>query len=243
MYRCIIIDNEQHAVDALTKYVAKLTNFNLVAAFTNPLEALNSFSNLGRIDLILLDIDMPEIDGLELSKTLARRDSKLIFTTGHSRYGYEAFRVDADDFLLKPYSFAEFLRSIDKLFYLTKEIGKISIPTGSFFVKSKEESQVILNIRFEDIVAVESKMNYVMIHTLTRKILAYLTLIEMSKILSEQPGFKQFQRSFLIAERFIESISGNCIKMSTGLQLTVGEYYRKDFSKFLADKIIKTGRR
>jgi len=242
MYRCIIIDDEQHAVDALEKYVDKLTNFYLIASFTNPIEALNSIGSLGEIDLILLDIDMPEINGLELSRTF-NKNTKLIFTTGHSRYGYEAFKADADDFLLKPYSFSEFLISINKLFPISDSRGGQIASKGSFFVKSKEENRTILNIRFEDIIAVESKMNYVMIHTINRKITAYMTLSEMSVILCEYPGFQRFQRSFIIAERYIDSITGNCIKMATGVQLTVGDYYRKDFTRFLSEKLIKTGRR
>lgn len=243
MYRCIIIDDEQHAVDALEKYVGKLTNFHLVASFTDPILALNSFNTIGEIDLILLDIDMPEISGLELSRILRSKKSRLIFTTGHSRYGYEAFKADADDFLLKPYTFSEFLFSVNKLFPLASDTGETTAPSGSFFVKSKEENLTILNIRFEDIVAVESKMNYVMIYTVYRTLTAYMTLSEMTEILSKHPGFHRFQRSFIIAERYIDSITGNCIKMVTGVTMTVGQYYRKDFTRFISEKLIKTGRR
>lgn len=242
MYRCIIIDDEQHAVDALEKYVNKLTNFHLIASFTDPIKVLNSIDSLGQIDLILLDIDMPEINGIELSKIFSKK-IKLIFTTGHSRYGYDAFKVDADDFLLKPYSFSEFLISINKLFPVSDSRKEHIGSKRSFLVKSKEENPTILNIRFEDIIAVESKMNYVMIHTINRKVTAYMTLSEMAAILSKYPDFQRFQRSFIIAEDYIDSITGNCIKMVTGVQLTVGDYYRKDFSRFLSEKLIKTGRR
>lgn len=242
MYRCIIIDDEEHAVDALEKYVGKLTNFHLITSFTDPVKAFNSIDSLGEIDLILLDIDMPEINGLELSKIFSKK-SKLIFTTGHIRYGYDAFKVDADDFLLKPYSFSEFLISINKLFPISESRKAHLVSTGSFLVKSKEENLTIQNIKFEDIIAVESKMNYVMIHTINKKVTAYLTLSEMAEILSKHPGFQRFQRSFIIAENYIDSITGNCIKMVTGVQITVGDYYRKDFSRFLSEKLIKTGRR
>jgi DNA-binding LytR/AlgR family response regulator len=243
MYTCIIIDDEQHAVDALKKYVGKLSNFQLIACFTDPIKAFNSIPTFGNIDLILLDIDMPEINGLELSGALRGKTSRLIFTTGHSRYGYEAFKADANDFLLKPYTFGEFFLSISKLFPVLNVNDEQKVPVGSFFVKSKEENSTILNIRFEDIIAVESKMNYVMIHTIHRKVTAYITLSEMAQILSKHSGFQRFQRSFIIAERYIDSITGNCIRMSTGLQMTVGEYYRKDFSRFVSKKLIKTGRR
>jgi len=243
MYTCIIIDDEQHAVDALEKYVAKLPNFQLLACFTDPIEAFHSITTLGHIDLILLDIDMPEINGIELSIALRGKTSRLVFTTGHSRYGYEAFKADADDFLLKPYTFGEFLLSVSKLFPAMNENEAQKVPAGSFFVKSKGEHSTILNIRFEDIIAVESQMNYVMIHTINRKVLAYMTLSEMAQILFPQPGFQRFQRSFIIAERYIDSITGNCIRMSTGLQMTVGDYYRKDFTRFVSEKLIKTGRR
>jgi len=244
MYRCVIIDDDQHAVDALERYVKKLTNFQLIASFTDSLKAFNSIAALGEIDLILMDIDMPEINGLELSKSIRGEKSRLIFTTGYTRYGYEAFKAEADDFLLKPYTFGEFLFSVNKLFPVSEEKRVCGItPAVSFFVKSREENLTILNIRFEDIVAVESKMNYILIHTIQKKVTTYITLSEMADILSKQTGFQRFQRSFIIAERHIESITGNTIKMVTGIQMTVGDYYRKDFSRFVSEKLIKTGRK
>ena len=98
-------------------------------------------------------------------------------------------------------------------------------------------------MKYSDVVAVESKQNYVLIHTLSKNILTHISLTEISKSFSLFPFFVQFQRSFIINENYIDSIDGNSIKMVGGLQLTVGDYYRKDFTKFLTDKLIKPERR
>lgn len=243
MYNCVIIDDELYALDALKKYIESCPELNLLAAYSSSILALRALQDSEPLDLIFMDIDMPDINGIELSKSLRPKTNKLVFTTGHTKYGYEAFKLKADDYLLKPYTLAEFMSSIHKLFpaaqakYLTPALN------STFLVKSKEDNLRMLNVRYADVVAVESKMNYIMIHTKMRKIITYLTLLEISKILSKYPGFLQFQRSFIIAEEHIDSITGNSIRMITGLEMTVGDYYRKDFALFVSEKLIRTKRR
>lgn len=243
MYHCVIIDDEPHAIEGLKKYISNFERLNLSAWFTDPLAALKYFESVECIDLVLLDIDMPNIDGIELSRMLRNKTKKLVFTTAHTRYGYEAFKIEADDYLLKPYTLGEFLSSMNKIFPLHGGKCNSSDKNTSFLVKSKDDNYKMLNVKFSDVVAVESKMNYVMIHTLKRKILTYMTLSEVSDILTRQPGFLRFQRSFILAEEHIEYISGNSIKMVNGCEMTVGEYYKKDFLSFVSEKLIKTKRR
>ena len=97
----------------------------------------------------------------------------------------------------------------------------------------------MIKISYKDVIAVESKQNYVMIHTASKNVLTYMSLIEMSKILYLHTGFMQFHRSFIIQALHIESIDNNIIKMANGTTMSVGECFRKDFMNFLSKKIIK----
>ena len=243
VYRCVIIDDEEHALEGLKKYIEKCPELNLIASYSDPLLALRKLRELDKVDLILLDIDMPEINGIELSKLLRSLTARLIFTTGYTKYGYEAFRVHADDYLLKPYTFFEFVSSINRLFGQSKIPAHQFTKEKTFLVKSKEDNLRIFNLKYSEVVAVESKMNYVMIHTLNKKIITYITLKEISKVLTQHPGFLQFQRSFIIAELHIESIIGNKIRMVNGLEIAVGAYYKKNFDDFISRKLMKSSRR
>lgn len=242
MYDCVIIDDEPHAIESLSRYIDNFERLKIRATYTNSLIALKSLEFGEVVDLILIDIDMPRINGIELSKKLRSKTKKLVFTTGHSQYGYDAFKLEADDYLLKPYSLGEFLISMNKLF--PEQNAELRYERNStFLVKSKEDNPKILSVRFSEVIAVESKLNYVMIYTTKREILTYMTLTEIAQILNKYPGFLQFQRSFIISEEHIESISGNTIRMLNGCEMTVGEYYRKNFMLFLDEKLIKTKRR
>ncbi|QDW24858.1 LytR/AlgR family response regulator transcription factor [Pedobacter sp. KBS0701] len=243
MYQCVIVDDEPHAIEGLKKYLSNFDRLYLSASFTNPLAALKYFESVDCVDLVLLDIDMPNINGIELSRMLRNKTKKIVFTTAHTKYGYEAFKIEADDYLLKPFTLGEFLTSMNKVFSSNGRKCNSYDKNASFLVKSKEDRYKMLNIKFSDVVAVESKMNYVMIHTLKRKILTYMTLSEVSDIFKCQPGFLRFQRSFILAEEHIEYISGNSIKMVNGCEMTVGDYYKKDFLSFVSEKLIKTKRR
>ncbi|TCD13001.1 response regulator transcription factor [Pedobacter frigidisoli] len=241
MYTCIIIDDEPHAIEGLQRYIGAFPLLNFVSAYYDSLTALNEIQKLPPVDLILLDIDMPGINGIELFKELRGYARKIVFTTGHTKYGYEAFKLNADDYLLKPYTLGEFIISMNKLFQGKEE--KEPIPNNFFFVKSKEDNSKLVSIHFADVIAVESKRNYVLIHTTKKNILTYMSLSEISSILKKHTGFVQYQRSFIISESYIMSIDGNTIKMTDGTQIVVGEYYRKDFADFISRKIIKSGKR
>jgi DNA-binding LytR/AlgR family response regulator len=242
MYRCIIIDDEPHAIEGLKRYISSIPELLLIESYTDSLEALKSIKVSDSVDLIFLDIDMPKINGIELSKEIRNKTDKLIFTTAHSKYAYEAFEVDADAFLLKPYSLGKFAITINKLFP-QKNIQDNIAKDDFFFVKSKEENLKIVKIKYEDIIAVESKQNYVMIHAMDKKVLTYMSLTEIAKLLKNIPGFVQLHRSFIVKQDKIEAVDGNLVKMTNGIQVTVGEIFRKDFNSFIAGKLIKAGKK
>lgn len=238
MYKCIVIDDDRHAITSLEKYIEAFPGLELVCSYIDPLVALNEISKKDPVDLILLDIDMPKINGIELSREIRNKTDKLVFTTSHVRYGYDAFKVNADDYLLKPFTQGEFMISISKIF-----TDKADSKEEFFFVKNKEDNHKMVNIKFKDVVAVESKLNYIMIHTTTKQVLTYMSLNEIAKLLSRHSDFVQFHRSFIISYPHIDYFDGKGIRMDNGLELTVGQYYRKSYNDFIAKHLIKGERR
>lgn len=238
-YTCIIIDDEQYAIDALSTYIRSLPNLTLQKAYLDPLIALEEVSAGGGVDLMLMDIDMPLISGIDLSHQLRTRTRKLVFTTGHTHYGYQAFEAQADGYLLKPYSLSKFAATIGRLFAADVAFKPATSSGHFFFAKNRNDEYKWIKIDVESIIAVESKQNYVMIHTLKGNVLTHMSLTEASGVLKHYDGFAQFQRSFLIGIRHIDYVFGNTIRMHGGLEISVGDYYRKDFQLFLQNRLLK----
>lgn len=245
MLKCIAIDDDEYAIKGIEEFLATMPYITLVKSYTDPLLALNEITSGEKTDLIFMDVDMPMISGIELSKSIRHKTDKLIFTTSHSKYAFDAFEVEADAYLLKPYSFAKFASAINKLF--PQKPDEPSKETADrkedfFFVKDKESFKLI-KVRFDEVIAVESIGNYIKIHTTGNKVIAYLSLTEMANILKNNDDFIQVQRSFIISKNHIISIEGNSITLFNNLKITIGIYYKDDLSAFVKSKTLKTGRK
>lgn len=248
MFRCIVIDDEPHAIAGLKKYIESIPELIFLKSYTDPVLALREISNSDPVDIIFMDVDMPTITGIELSKVLRAKTDNLIFTTAHTKYAYEAFESSANAYLLKPYSLGKFTITINKLLHdkLRNDVEaeqRNKEEDDFFFVKSKNDDLKILRIRYTDIVVVESKLNYIMIHTTTKQVITYMSLSEIGKKLLSRSGFLQLHRSFIVNTNAIETISANLVKMINGFQLTVGDFYRKEFKDYVANGLIKAGDR
>lgn len=218
-YTCIIIDDEPHAIEGLERYITALPDFEVAKSYTDPLLALKEITNGPDVDLVFLDVDMPLISGIELAKEIRMKTDKLVFTTGHTAHAYEAFEAQASAYLLKPYSLGKFVITIQKLFPDQGESERFSPMVADqkaddfFFIKSKSEKVRLVKIRFDDVISIESKLNYILITTLKDKYLTYMSLTEMSNTLLSYPQFIQPHRSYLVNHNHIQSIEGNMIKM------------------------------
>jgi DNA-binding LytR/AlgR family response regulator len=246
MLNCVIIDDEQFSVDAILKYIDLLPELNVADVFMNPYSALKSINEESNIDLLFMDIDMPLISGIELAKTLRSKAKRLVFTTSHSMYAFEAYEAEGDAYLLKPYTFAKFAATINRLFQKEKLIqaSQPRYEAEYFFVKNKEEDLRIVKVLFSDVIAFESQLNYIKIYLHNNKnIIAYLTAKDILDLTADRPEFQQFHRGFVISTDNISYIEGNIIKMSNGLSFTVGENFKNIFHDYLAKKLITTSRK
>ena len=243
MYKCIIVDDEPHAIEGLKRYISNIPELEILATFTDPVRALIEITSGPPVDLILLDVDMPGISGIEIAKEVRTKTHRLVFTTAHSKYGYDAYESSVDAFLLKPYTLGKFTITFNKLFPKKIVPAEENGTSDFFFIKSKEDNLKLIKVKFKEVIAVESMLNYVQVHTLKTSIITYMPLYEFSKILMQHEGFQQFQRSFIIAQEYIEHIDGNTIKMVNGIKVTVGDYYKKSFNSFIDEKLIRARRK
>lgn len=241
--KCIIIDDEQHAIDGLKSYMDTLPNLELVESYTDSLLALKEISLGENVDLIFMDVDMPRVSGIELSKAIRHKTSKLIFTTAHSEYAFEAFEINANAFLLKPYTLARFVETINRFFTpQPPAVAPVKEEEDYFFVRNKNEGNNLIKIRHADIVAVESLQNYIRIYTQTESIVTYMTISEIKLILTDLPNFIQAHRSFIISKNHIEKVDGNTLKMSNTLTINIGNSFKDSVQSYIADRTIKTNR-
>lgn len=242
---CVIVDDDQSAVEGLVSYMESVPGMEVKATFTDPVAAM-SFLLKNRVSLLLLDVDMPKVDGIELANAIRGQVDRLIFTTGHTKYAFAAFESQADAYLLKPFSLAKLLATLHRLFPPALETEKTVVDPGGdddfIFVKAKQGSKLI-KVKLKELVVIESKNNYVELQALDRQVITYMSLSELAKKLNGQPDFIQVQRSFIINKHYIEYVEGNTLVMVSGARITVGEMYRPSFQSFMDERIIKMGKK
>lgn len=229
-YKVLIVDDEFLARKLLSDYVAKIPQLSLIDACSNAIEALTRLQQQ-QIDILLLDIHMPDISGLELVKNL-RYPPAIIFTTAYSHYAIESYDLGATDYLLKPIGFPRFFQAINKVLDKLCTVQPLPMPSEEQhtiqpiqdFLVVKADYK-IYKINFCDLIYVEGQLEYVTFHTSSRKITAYYTL----KALEEQLPSDQFLRihkSFIVSFHHIEALEGNMVTVA-GSKLPIGGSYRE----------------
>lgn len=241
MIKCIVVDDEQHAIDLLTSYVSKLTNIELSLATTKSIEAFQHLQK-NKVDLVYLDIHMPELDGIQFLKLLGGK-SKVILTTAYPEYALEGYEHDIIDYLLKPILFERFLKATQKAInYLSPETTDNLVTTkeGSgennyIFVKGESRSKLI-KIKLDEILYIESLGNYVTFYLNDSKIVTLITMKEIEEKLSPTL-FIRTHKSYVAAINKIEAVEGNQVFIGkTGIPL--GETYKESFLNSISNKIL-----
>lgn len=227
---CIVVDDEPIAAGLVTGYVNKTPFLNLVATCNNVFEAMEVISR-EKIDLIFLDIQMPEVNGVTFSKTL-HPNIKIIFTTAFKEYALDGFKVNALDYLLKPFNYEEFLKGANKaLEWFEVHQEKTSGSSRNFiFVKSEYKQ---LKVNLDEIYYFEGLKDYVKIWLTTQE-KSILTLMSLKKLEQELPPekFMRIHRSFIIAMDKIEVIERNQV-IIRGERITIADQYKDKFQAFI----------
>ncbi|GGG38776.1 LytR/AlgR family response regulator transcription factor [Bizionia arctica] len=229
MMTCIIIEDEIPAQKILKNYLGKLPNMELQGVFKAAIEA-NSFLNNHTVDLVFLDINLPDISGIDFIKTI-KNPPAIIMTTAYPDYAVSSFELETIvDYLVKPFSFDRFLKSINKAKERIEKTEKIS-ENGLEEILFLNVDKTLHKIETNSIVYIESNRNYITVITDNKK-LSYIDSLKnwIQKLPNNQ--FIQVHKSFIINRKYVEKISGNEIYVQ-GNRIPIGRTYKQELLKQL----------
>lgn len=228
--KCIAIDDEPLALEQMVRYIEKTPFLELLGTFPSALKAMEGDA-LEQASLVYLDINMPDLSGMDFSKHISK-EKKIIFTTAYEQYALEGFKVDALDYLLKPFDYDEFLKASLKAKTHFELISKSNIKGDNDFMFVKSEYQSI-RINYVDILYIESMKDYIKFYLKTqpKPILTLMTIKSMEEKLPSQ-DFMRVHRSFVVHLSAINGIDGNTIIINEQV-IPIGESYRKGFNAYL----------
>lgn len=225
---CIIIDDEHPARVLLKEYVSKVPYLSLSGVFKNAIEALE-YLHEHHVDIILLDIQMPELTGIEFLKTVSHKP-KTIFTTAYPNYALDGYELDIVDYLLKPIKFERFMQAINKAVDLIKlENNRLVLPEQ--MVLSVKADRKIHRVQVKDIKFIEGLKEYVRFHLTNEKLIALESLKNLEEQLPSEM-FVRIHKSFIINKEKVKAISGNQIQIDDQY-IPIG----KSFRESITDKI------
>ena len=227
MLRAIAIDDEPIALDVISNFSQKVPGIGLDACFTDAFRALD-YLQKNKVDLIFLDIKMPDISGTDLLQSMAS-PPMVIFTTAYSEHAVRGFELDAIDYLLKPFSLARFLKACNKAneqFELKKTPTPGHPVADYIFIKCGYEQ---VKIELDDILYVESSGNYMQFILKSKKILSRLTMNQVMELLPVS-GFVRIHRSYIVSKKAIEKVEKNLVWIKQ-VSLPVGAIYSEEIEK------------
>lgn len=234
--RCIIVDDEPPAVRVLQKYVEQLPDVECVATTNKAIEALQLVDK-HKPDILFLDIQMPELTGIQIS-TLLKGKVNIIFTTAYTQFALEGYELNVMDYLLKPISFDRFIQAVEKVrcqIQTFEKRDKSAEDDDFFFVKTDGKNRFRKN-RLSEIFYFESVKNYVILHTQTEQTMTYNTLKYFEENLPENQ-FVKIHKSFLVSLDKIEKTDTDSVWVM-GKELPLGDTYRNAFFEKINKRLL-----
>jgi DNA-binding LytR/AlgR family response regulator len=232
MISTIAIDDEPLALQLVSGYIEKTPGLKLTGKFDNPLDAVE-FMAREKVDLVFVDIQMPDLSGIEFTRSMVR-GPKVIFTTAYEKYALEGFRLDVVDYLLKPFSYEEFFRAVQKVQNLIKLEGSAlnQVETNAEFLFLKSDYK-IKRINFNDILYIEGLKDYVKVYTTSEpKPILSLTSLKTLEIKLPDSKFMRVHRSFIVNLDKIATIERSRIVFGKAY-IPVSEQYKDRFQEYL----------
>ncbi len=231
--RCTVIDDEPFALELIKDYILRTPFLELAECFSNPFKALD-YLNRVKVDLIFLDINMPELSGIELYKSLIT-PPKVIFATAYPEFAAESYEYNAVDYLVKPVKYERFLKAVNKASSLLQpqhknESSKNAQPEKEpyIFIKSGTHQ---FKVNPKDIIYVEADGNYMYFHTNQKKIMSLLTMKDVLELLPPD-DFVRIHKSYIIALKHLEAIEKHDVVVG-GKKIPIGVTFREHFLEFM----------
>jgi DNA-binding LytR/AlgR family response regulator len=251
MIRCIAIDDEAYATKIIADYIAKIPFLELVTTTTSAIDALTMVQQ-GDIDLVFLDIQMPDLTGIQFLK-LAGSKCKAILTTAYPEYAMDGYEHDVIDYLIKPIAFDRFLKACNKAYAQISPLKIAATPTSAvlksapdsqpathaasspeyMFIKGESKNK-FLKVNYDDILYVEGLKNYISLFTQQQRIVTYQTLRDLETQLP-QPPFFRVHKSYIVSIDKIKVIDGNLLYIGDK-EIPIGETYRESFFKRIREQ-------
>ena len=229
-YNVVIVDDEFLARKLLQDYVSKINSLHLVASCANAVEAIEALKN-NRVDILLLDIQMPDITGLELVQSLEHKPA-VIFTTAYSEFAVDAFNLGVTDYLLKPFDFPRFFQAISKAIGNNAQMengnsraASDSVSKSADFITVKADYK-LYKINYDDLLYIEGQHEYVTFHTPQRRITALFALKDLEEMLP-QDRFVRVHKSYIVSFNHIQDLDKSDVTVA-GTKIPVGASYRDE---------------
>lgn len=228
-FSCVAVDDSSIQLTLIKKYVEKTPNLELVATFANPIEAYH-FLQEHNTDILLLDIDMPELSGLDLLKMLKKQPATILITS-KTEFALQAFELDAIDYIVKPPEYSRFLKAIQKAIQFIENTKATLDTSQEIFVKV---SGKLIRLQIDEITHIEALSDYVIIHTEDkRQHIVYATMKYFEEKLQTYKQFKRIHRSFIVNVQKIKSIDEKHNVVIQDKIIPIGNTYREEFLKSL----------
>jgi len=221
---CIIIDDDKLSIRVLEEFISKTECLNLVGSFYSAVKAINYLNQDENVGLIFLDIEMPEMTGIDFMKSLKNLPQIIIFSS-KQKYALDAFEYDVTDYLLKPVNYARFYKAVDKALARSNKSNLSSIGKDEIFIKKNTS---LVKLKYDDILFVEALENYVIFNTFNEKITIHFTMKAVEQKLPTNK-FTRVHRSFIVNTNSIKEIEDNAIiiKAADGVKaIPIGKSYR-----------------
>jgi DNA-binding LytR/AlgR family response regulator len=233
--KSIAVDDEPLALEMVSGFILQTSFLSLEGKFENAIDAL-SYINQNEVDLAFLDIQMPDLSGMELARVLEGKKTgkkpKIIFTTAYNQFAIEGYKVDALDYLLKPFSYEEFLKASTKAYNFFANVSPKSIAEDPEYIFLKVEYQLV-KVILKDVILIEGYKDYVKIHMVNRDTpLLSLTNLKNLEDLLPIRKFMRIHRSYIISWDHIQSITRNTVNMGS-ITIAVSDNYKENFLAFL----------
>jgi len=240
MMNCYVVDDENHSIDIMSRYILKTPGLHLAGVADNPVTALGNINNaVKKPDVIFVDIEMSQFSGITFSE-MVDRFTPVVFITASPNYAIQAFERNAYDYLLKPITYERFLKSIEKVKERSNGSTRTKENNDDFYVKCDIKGKVV-RIEKADIIYVESLNNYIMIHTVGKKHITYLSMKEIESYLPANE-FLRIHKSYIINLKKIISVEGNMVILRDNSSVILGTKYRTSFFEALKHKLLASKR-
>lgn len=241
MIKCVLIDDEQPAINILENYIKRIPFLQIMGTATNPVSGLELIEKY-KPELVFLDIQMDEMNGIDVMKMIDP-DIKVIFCTAYSEFAVTSYELNAMDFLMKPIPFDRFVKAIRKIRSAENTLRHNeteSIANDYIFVKTEQKGKM-LKIDLNDIDYIEAMSNYIAFHRGSAKTLVYSSMKEIEEYLTGSP-FMRIHKSYIIALNKIVSIDNSCVVLKNRTErIPLSHTYKAAFMQTLNNKLLNPG--